>query len=111
MHLKHWQRFAIVLSIFWALVGGAYEWSELTSQAHSKAVAEYESCIEIDALTHRLALNQCADRASHVLALQLIGLWRDVAAAIVAPLAVVWIAAYIFLAVRRAAKRISRAAK
>lgn len=111
MHLKHWQRLAIVLSIVWALVGGAYEWSALTSQAHSRAVAEYESCIEIDALTHRLALNQCAERASHVLAVQLTGVWRDVAAVVVTPLAVVWVAVYIFLTVRRAAKRISRAAK
>lgn len=111
MYLKHWQRLAIVLSIVWALVGGAYEWSALTSQAHSRAVAEYESCIEIDALTHRLALNECVERASHVLAVQLTRVWRDIAVMVVSPIAVVWIAAYIFLMVRRVAKRISRAAK
>lgn len=105
MHLKHWQQFAIILSIVWALVGGAYEWSALTSQAHSRAVAEYESCIEIDALTHQLALNKCAERAAHVLAVQLTGVWRNVAAVVVSPLVVAWIAAYIFLMVRRAAKR------
>lgn len=111
MRLTHWHRFAIVLSIVWALVGGAYEWSSLTSQARSSAVAEYESCIEINALTHRLALNECAERASHVLSVQLTGVWRDVAAMAFTPLAVAWIAAYILLTVRRAAKWISRAAK
>jgi len=111
MHLRHWHRLAIVLSVAWAVGGGTYEWSALTTRAHSRALAEYENCIEIDALTHRLALNQCAERASHVLAVQLTGVWRNVAVVVVTPLAIVWIAAYIFLTVRRAAKRTSRAAK
>ncbi|HEV2697357.1 MAG TPA: hypothetical protein VGU90_05140, partial [Terriglobales bacterium] len=91
MHLKPWQRFAILLSFVWAVVGGVYEWSALTSRAHSRAVSEYENCIEIDALTHRLPLNRCAERASHVLAVQLTGIWRNVAAVAATPLAVVWI--------------------
>ena len=106
MRLNRWQRIAIVLSVVWAVGSGAYEWSASTTRAHSRALAEYESCIEIDALTHHLAFNQCTERASRVLAVELKELWRNVAVVVLIPLAVVWIVAYIFLAVRRTAKRV-----
>lgn len=105
MLLKRWQWIAIVLSIIWAVSGGAYEWSVSTTRAHSRALAEYESCIEINVLTHNPALNLCAQRASRVFAVELKGLWRCVVIVIVTPLAVVWTVTYLLLTGWRATHR------
>jgi hypothetical protein len=103
VRLKRWQPAAIILSIAWIVGGGAYQWSAYTTRAHSQALAEYESCIEVNVLTHVPAANLCAQRASRTLTAELRRLWLKVALVALLPVAVAWLAVYLILAVRRLA--------
>lgn len=101
MYIARWQKVAIVFSIAWIVGSGAYKWSALTTRAHSKALSEYENCIEIDLLTHNPEIGLCSQRASRALADELNGTWHDVAVVALAPVIVMWIAILLILMVRR----------
>lgn len=103
MRLKRWQQIAVILSIAWIVGGGAYQWSAYTTRAHSRALAEYESCIEVNVLTHAPATSLCPERASRTLRFELGGLWRKVAIVALLPVALAWFAIYLMLAARQLA--------
>lgn len=105
MLLKRWQQVAIAFSIVWIVGGGGYKWSASTTRAHSKALGEYENCIEIDLLTHNPEIDLCSQRASGALAGELNGIWRDVAVVAFAPVIVTWIAILLILMIRRAIEK------
>lgn len=101
MLLKRWQQVAIAFSIMWIVGVGGYKWSTSTTRAHSKALGEYENCIEIDLLTHHPEIDLCSQRASRTLAGDLNGIWRDVAVVAFAPVVVMWIAILLILMIWR----------
>lgn len=101
MLLKRWQQVAIAFSVVWIVSAGGYKWSALTTHAHSKALGEYENCIEIDLLTHNPEIDVCSQRASRALAGGLNGIWRDLAVVALAPVIVMWIAILLILVIRR----------
>lgn len=90
MRLTRWQQIAVVLSLAWMVGSGAYEWSASTARARSKALAEYENCIEIHALTGSLDLSLCSQRASRTLEAERKGSWRNAATVVLGAPAMVW---------------------
>ena len=103
MRLKRSQQVAIILSVAWIVGGGAYTWGVYTTRAHSRALAEYESCIEVNVLTHVPATNLCAERASRTLTAELGDLWYEVAVVAILPVAIMWLVVYLILVVRQRA--------
>jgi hypothetical protein len=103
MRLTRGRQIVIFLSLAWIVGGGAYRWSAHTSHAHSAALAEYESCVELSMLTHNRSIGECSERSSRTLAAELKGMWGDVAIVALVPTALVWLVAYLVAKFRRRA--------